>query len=223
MERMSVVLMIALALAGAPSAIAQQAQGSQARPGQPLCRDAKGATYSAGALIRDTEGAIVRCWNGEWEPAPPSATGAPAVTQTAETPTAVSMTNVRLDLTITDQTTENASPVKKAISMLLAERGNGRVRSSGIVHANPSAVPYQVSLNADAFIERVESERIRLQITVEYAPVGAEGAGAGQRGSPLNQSVIVVLTNGKPTVIVQAADPLTDRKVTLEATAAIVR
>lgn len=214
MKRLSVVLMIALALAVAPSAIAQTPL---------LCKDGAGATYSPGALIRNSEGELVRCRDGKWEAAPPSATGAPAATQTAVTPTPVSMTNVRLELTITDQTTADASPVKKVISMLIAEHGNGRVRSSGTVYPNQSTPPYQVSLNADAFIERVEGERIRTQITVEYAPVGAEGAGPGQRGSPLNQSMLVVLTNGKPTVIVQAADPLTDRKVTLEATATILR
>lgn len=138
------------------------------------------------------------------------------------TGTAVSMTNVRLALTITDQTTANAAPIKKVISMLLAERGNGRVRSSGMVRGDtPSG--YVVTLNADAYISRVEGDRIRVDVTVEYAPAGPEGAGQGQRGSPLNQSVTVVLASGKPTVIVQAADPLTDRKVTLEATATIVR
>lgn len=135
--------------------------------------------------------------------------------------TAVSMTNVRLDLTITDQTTANAAPIKKVISMLLAERGNGKVRSSGMV--NSPGPGYIVTLNADAYISRIEGDRIRVDVTVEYAPVGPEGEGEGRRGSPLNQTVTVVLTNGKPTVIVQAADPLTDRKVTLEATATIIR
>jgi hypothetical protein len=136
--------------------------------------------------------------------------------------TAVSMTNVRLDLTITDQTV-GGEPIKKVISMLLAERGSGRVRSQGSVRMAGTNHSYGVQLNADAEMRRIEGERIRAIITVEYAPAPTAGAAEAQPGSALNQTVDVVLTNGKPTVIVQSADPLTDRKVTLEATATIIR
>lgn len=162
-------------------------------------------------------------------------TAAPAIAQQAQPPapqaafqpaTSVSMANVRLELEITDQTAPNAAPIKKVVSMLLAERGNGRVRSQGTAYPSPAsqtAPPYTVSLNADAHISRIEGDRIRVDVTVEYSPVGSEGSGEVRRGSPLSQTVTVVLANGKPTIIVQAADPLTDRKVTLEATATILR
>jgi hypothetical protein len=135
--------------------------------------------------------------------------------------TSVSMTNVRLELTITDQT-GTGQPVKKVMSLLLAERGNGRVRSQSVVEEAGSHSSYVVQLNADAFIQRIEGDRVRTGITVEYAPVSAEGQSM-QRGSPLNQTVDVVLTSGKPLTIVEASDPRSDRKVTLEATATIVR
>ncbi|HUF25314.1 MAG TPA: hypothetical protein VMN81_14375 [Vicinamibacterales bacterium] len=173
MKRVSFVLTIALALAAAPTVIAQQAQGG-----------APGKTVH--------------------------------VVETAPT----SMTNVRLDLTVTDQS-GGGQPIKKAISLLVAERGDGRVRSIGM--AVPQGGPsYSVSLNADAAIGRIEGNLIRIHVTVEYSPAAPE-TGIANRGSQLSQTVEVVLTNGKPTVIVQAADPLTDRKVTLEATATIVR
>jgi hypothetical protein len=135
-------------------------------------------------------------------------------------PNTVMMTNVRLDLTVTDQS-GGGQPIKKAISLLVAERGSGRVRSIGM--AIPQGAPsYSVQLNADAEIARIEGDRIRIHVTVEYSPAAPE-TGVANRGSQLSQTVEVVLANGKPTLIVQAADPLTDRKVTLEATATIIR
>ncbi|MDQ3069165.1 MAG: hypothetical protein M3R55_05490 [Acidobacteriota bacterium] len=135
----------------------------------------------------------------------------------------LSMTNVRLELTITDQS-GGGQPIKKVITLLLADGGSGRVRSSSNLEApNANATWYQVSLNADARIWKVDGDRIRTNITVEYAPAAQEGTDVARRGSPLNQTVDVVLINGKSTVIVQASDPLTDRKVTLDATATIVR
>lgn len=137
------------------------------------------------------------------------------------------MTNVRLELTITDQT-RSGQPIKKAITLLLAQNGNGRVRSTGVVYTpptqqNPGGASYAVTLNADAAIGRIQGDNIRTHMTVEYAPAAPEGASDSRRGSPLNQTVEVVLASGKPTLIVEAADPITDRRVTLQATATIVR
>jgi hypothetical protein len=140
------------------------------------------------------------------------------------------LTNVRLDLTITDKTSA-ADSVKKAVTLLIANGGDARVRSHGTVLRNTSGEGAQsmmvVTLNADASINTISGDKVRAAITVEYAP-STEGSNSGatareQRGSTLNQSVMVVLTNGKPTVIVESSDPLSDRKVTLEATATILR
>ena len=236
MKRMNFVLMIALAITAAPAALAQQAQGGQGRTGQPLCRDAKGAPYSQGALIRDAEGDVVGCESGKWEPAPLAATGAQTAggsgqgrgpqTVVSVQGTGISMTNVRLELTITDQTGTGA-PIKKVMTLLLAERGEGRVRSAGHVYqaataGHPDSGFKPVTLNADAVVVAAVEDRVRVRITVEYAPA-TPAAGEAPRATPLNQSVEVALTNGKPTIIVQSSDPVADRKVTLEATATIVR
>lgn len=194
MKRVSFVVMMALAIAGAPSAFAQQAQGG----GSTNVTQPQGSGQGQGQGRQPATTVSGQQGFGSW------------------------MTNVRLDLTITDQTTANATPIKKVISMLLAERGSGRVRSNSVVEV-PGGPAYQVVLNADANVSRIEGERIRIGVTVEYAPAAPDAAKAGSRGSPLNQTVEVVLANGKPTVIVQSSDPLTDRKVTLEATATIVR
>ncbi|MDQ3169431.1 MAG: hypothetical protein M3Q55_04730 [Acidobacteriota bacterium] len=139
-------------------------------------------------------------------------------------------TNVRLELSITDQTSAG-DPVRKTVTLLLANGGDGRVRSQGMVFREATASDrrsaFEVTLNADARIIQIEGSRIRTAITVEYAPSAegtpAQDAGREQRGSTLNQSVWVVLTSGEPTVIVESSDPLSDRKVTLAATATIVR
>lgn len=139
-------------------------------------------------------------------------------------------TNVRIELSITDQTSGGA-PVRKSVTLLLANGGDGRVRSQGMVFREATASDrrsaFEVTLNADARVLQIEGSKIRTAITVEYAP-SAEGAptqdeAREQRGSTLNQSVWVVLTSGKPTVIVESSDPLSDRKVTLAATATILR
>ena len=139
------------------------------------------------------------------------------------------MVNVRLTLAITDETGAG-EPVRKTVTLLLADGGSGRVRSSAVAQRQVTHDPrYQfvVTLNADAFIGRVDENRVQADITVEYSPGttgdGAAGTPAEQRGSPLNQSVSVWLANGTPTVIVEASDPMSDRKVTLEATATIQR
>lgn len=138
-------------------------------------------------------------------------------------------TNVRLDLTITDKTGEG-QPVKKTVTLLLASGGEGRVRSSGMVFRpmpnTNSLSPIEVTLNADARIFEIGGDKLRAMVTVEYAPstdTAASGVVPDQRGSTLNQSVLVILTSGKPAVIVESSDPLSDRKVTLEATATILR
>lgn len=160
---------------------------------------------------------------------------APQAAQTAQAPAKATrlehtMVNVRLTLAITDQT-RAGDPVRKTITLLLVDGGSGRVRSSAVAYRpgvnteQPS--PFGVTLNADAFIGRIDGDKVQTDITVEYAP-GTTGDGgaatpAEQRGSPLNQSVSVVLANGVPTVIVESSDPMSDRKVTLEATATILR
>lgn len=141
-----------------------------------------------------------------------------------------SMVNVRLTLAITDETGAG-DPVRKTITLLLADGGSGRVRSSALAEKPATSTsppsPFVVTLNADAFIGAIDGNRVQADITVEYSP-GTTGDGgaatpAQQRGSPLNQSVSVWLNSGTPTVIVEASDPMSDRKVTLEATATIQR
>lgn len=194
MKRISFVLMTALTLAAAP-AVAQQAQGS-------------GSGSGAGT--------------GQGR----AAQTAPAA-RTADVYRNQPM-NVRLELTITDQS-GGGQPEKKTITMLLADGFDGRVRSGNVLTDPATGSRYNVQLNADAQVILVADDKVRARITVEYSAAGtavfasSDGSNFFNPPTGLNETVTVILANGKPTVITQSADPATDRKVTLEATATIIR
>lgn len=145
--------------------------------------------------------------------------------------------NVRLELTITDHSNDGA-PLKKSIMWVLADGFQSRVRSSGMVHNQeksdngPDGPPmvftralFEVQLNVDSMVRIMEGDRIRAEITVQYTPgiAGAIAPSGTVKPSPLNQSATVILTSGKPLIITQAADPVSERKISLEVTATILR
>lgn len=211
MNRVSLIVVALVAALGSPS-IAQQSQNAVTAVAQGQGQGQGGGQGRGGQVRADT---TTTAQQGLRSPA---------------------MTNVRLQLTITDQS-GSGLPVKKVMTLVLAGMGNGRVRSSGQVYRqasadNPTSGFEAVTLNADANIDRIDGDKVRAFITVEYAPAPVSQASVESQGtvvnmfghgSPLNQSVQVVLTDGKPLVIVETADPITDRKVTLEAVATILR
>lgn len=120
--------------------------------------------------------------------------------------------NLQIELTITD-TQGSAKPETKVVSMLTADGWMGRIRTvSG---------PMSAMLNVDATPTVLENDRIRMQLTVEYAP--APTGQPSQKPATLHESLNVILQNGKPLVISQAADPAIDRKMTVEIKASILK
>jgi hypothetical protein len=134
--------------------------------------------------------------------------------------------NIKLDLTITDQAGPG-EPAKKTVSVIVADRGNAAVRSSGN--------NVRATINVDASPQIMPNGNVRLILGVEYnprqgPPNKVKGPGGelmeipdDTRGSTLNQRVTVLLEPNKPLIISQAADPLSDRKVTLEIRATILK
>ena len=122
-----------------------------------------------------------------------------------------STANVQIELSIADYL-GSAAPQRKTVSMLVAEGYMGRVRSQ----RGASAI-----LNVDATPRLQRDGRISLQLTVEYRP--RETAETLDAMSPINEFVTVLLQSGKPLVVTQAADPSSDRKVTVEVTATILK
>jgi hypothetical protein len=134
------------------------------------------------------------------------------------------LTNVQIDVTLSDQLGTGA-PVKKSVSMIVSSGNWGKVRSSGAVMVIGEA-PYGVELNVDArpFVS-VEGP-IQVELTMQYAPVKGAGdakVGPSQRPSGINQSQTVILQSGKPLVVAQAADPISDRKVVVELKATVLK
>lgn len=131
------------------------------------------------------------------------------------------LANVRLDLTITDQR-GTAPAVSKTVSMLVADRFNGRVRSGGHAKVGTSFQP--VTLNVDAQPEILRDGRVRIQVSLEYRAQSPEG-GPSDEAQPgtLSEQFSVILEDGKSMVITQSADPASDRKVRVELKAALVK
>ena len=67
---------------------------------------------------------------------------------------------------------------------------------------------------------------IQLELTLNYAPPGAQAPdkdNATARPTGINQSLTVVLQSGKPLIVSQAADPVSDRKVIVEVKATVLK
>jgi hypothetical protein len=122
--------------------------------------------------------------------------------------------NIQVELTISDQI-GTAAPEKRIVSMIAADASFGRIRSNA---SNGLAV-----LNIDARPELIDNDRILVELTVEYSPAIPEGAQPLKRPAALHEMLSVILQNGKPLLISQAADPLTDRKMTVEVRASIIK
>lgn len=125
--------------------------------------------------------------------------------------------NVKLDLTIADQT-GSGEPLKKVVTMLVADRGMGSIRSNGTARNQG-----RVQINVDARPTIVpNSQLVRVTLGFEYTP-RALGQEAAAEWSSVSEQFTVVLEAGKPVVISQAADPASDRKITVEVRATILK
>jgi len=117
-------------------------------------------------------------------------------------------------------------PVKKSISAVVGDSYNGYVRENAF-SPNPAANAMNrvVPLNLDAFPVILANGKIRLTCTIQYNSGGASapanfGPGAG---TDIKQNLVLILESGKSLVISQATDPVSDRRVTVEVTATILK
>lgn len=133
--------------------------------------------------------------------------------------------NVKLDLTITDQIGPR-EPAKKTVTVLTADRTLGSVRST--------ANNVRATLNVDATPTILSNGSVRVILGIEYNPRQAPSGTTPEMaekdvetrfggGTSLNERITVVLEPGKPLVISQAADPMFDRKITVEIRASVLR
>jgi len=136
--------------------------------------------------------------------------------------------NVRIEVSITDQTA-TGTPAKKVVTMITSDRQSNSIRSSASVPVkiNPGSVQYRnVTINVDARPTLVAKEpnKVLVSFGLEYLPKSAGGSEELEPGgSQLNERLTLVLESGKTMIVSQAADPTSDRKITVEVTATILR
>ena len=154
---------------------------------------------------------------GRGAAAPPAAPTPDVVTNVKPSPArydSASLQYIRIEVTLTDSLLGNAGG-KKSMSMIVVDNNGGAIRSQG-----PDS---GIQLNVDAAPHLRPDGRIYLSLTIFYVP-DASGSGANRvAGATLNESVSVIVADGKPMVISQSADPRGDRKVTVEVTATVVK
>jgi hypothetical protein len=124
--------------------------------------------------------------------------------------------NIKLDFTITDQTGPG-DPLRKVVTLVVADRHAGSIRSTGSVRSQG-----RVQINVDARPQILQSGTIRLTLGLEYNP-RTLGNDSPTEWSSLNEQLGVVLQPGKPLVVSQAADPASDRKISVEVVAAVLK
>jgi hypothetical protein len=131
--------------------------------------------------------------------------------------------NIQLEFTITDQT-GTGEPDKKTVSMIVADSTWGRVRTSAMTRPPNVGRPIPVSLNVDARPAIVGNDSVQMELTIEYKPVTlAPPGGVQEEPTQLNQSLTVMLQNGRSMVVSQAADPVIDRKILVEAKVTVLK
>ena len=132
--------------------------------------------------------------------------------------------NIKVEFTLSDQR-GGAAPVKRTVSVIVADSRGGFIRSSSDV----VGVPGGVVLNIDANPELLTDGKIRLGCNLQYdwpAPLDQTDRSL-PRGTVMktvmHDSVSLILESGKPMVAAQSADPIGDRQVTVEVKATVLR
>ena len=159
-------------------------------------------------------------------PAPPRDVSLPRTVRVGgpmgviEDPMAHAGPNVRIELTLTDQRT-GAPTTSKTVMLTTSNQNWGKLRSEV-----SSAIYGSAPLNVDARTIIVSDGKISVQLTIEYSQgriPDAEGNTEKIAQVRINESITALLDDGKPLVISQSAEPTSDRKVTVEVKATVLK
>ena len=178
-------------------------------------------------------------------PAPPPATQAPRAGIPPPPPAApparnVPTRNVKVDVTITDQTGTGAA-MKKVVSLVVADGRSSSVRSMTQVatqrRETETSIPVNdyrnVPLNIDTYVTITAEQRVLLELKFNYGSVQRSGGTTapprdGSSGSDamygeITENLWTLLNAGEPVVVSRSADAASDRTVTVEVKAEILK
>ena len=179
----------------------------------------------------------------------PAAPAAPAPSAAPQPPRAIVGTaagsaprNIRFDISIADSGV--TTPISKVVTLNVSQGGSGSIRSTGKIPGGPIPAPRTVttqgpdgkpqttttpgaaptiSLNVDISNPTIyEDGGIRSMVVIEYQPYVVP-APARPDPAVVRANSTVVLENGKKMVLLQASDPMTDRRTTIEVTATVIK
>jgi hypothetical protein len=151
-----------------------------------------------------------------------------AATRTSDnrmTPVRRQPVNVKVEFTLTEQR-DGSAPNKRTVSAIVSDGGVGQIRSQSQV----SQIGF-VPLNIDTNPELTPEGKIRLSFSLQYdiptSSTEADRDARAPRGTvmttSLHESASLVLESGTPMMAAQSADPVGDRRVTLEVKATILK
>lgn len=150
-------------------------------------------------------------------PPPPPAPPAPPAPHREGKPI-----NIRVDTTITE-TGGNVAPIKKTVTAVAADGFDASVREIATVSpAPPAPAVGPTSFNVDASPTILANGKIRVRVTLQYSAGQAQPSDPRAR-TDIRQTLVLNLDSGKPMLISEASDPISDRRVTVEVTATILR
>ena len=148
-------------------------------------------------------------------PPPPPPVGGQATRRNAQP------VNVQIEFTLTEQREGNA-PLKRTVNLIVADAHSGQIRSANDLMSNG-----QIPLNIDVTPELLPDGKVRVGFTLQYDWSPVQGETVPARGSvvrtSLRESLTLVLESGKQMTAAQSADPVGDRRTTVEVKATILK
>ena len=123
--------------------------------------------------------------------------------------------NVRVELAVAE--TLGGATTNKTVILITTTGSRGSVRSS-----MNSSTEGNIGLDVDADPQLMPDGRISLFLVFGYTPPRASDVPSA-RSTDLQEQLTVVLSDGKPLLISQSADPRGDRKVAVSVTATVLK
>ena len=123
--------------------------------------------------------------------------------------------NVRYQIVIRD--VGGAQPATKTVTVTQAVGEQSSIRAQGTLAGRGNH-----PLNVDVWPMNHRDNRVRTRLGIEYTPLPPDGT-QGPAPFFVRETLNVWLESGKPMVVSEATDPISDRRVTVEVTATILR